>query len=401
MNITTFGEVDERSLEQLMRCMAAGDAAYGVLCADHHPGYAQPIGSAIAYKDKISVSGVGYDIGCGNTAYKTNLLGADIVNDLPTIMDTIYNNISFGMGRKNKNQIKDHPLFDEIANADFVPQRSLLQLAKDQLGTVGGGNHYVDIFADDNDNVWVGVHFGSRGFGHKTASGFLSIAQGGKFEDRGHDGEMDSEPVLLDTNSVMGQDYINAMRLAGKYAAAGRHTVIQDVLAILGYADVVDIVSNHHNYAWLEEHFGEEYWVVRKGCTPLHPTEWSFVGSNMRDASMIIEGLNTPEIKNSLYSTVHGAGRIMSRRAATGKTKYINGVKTVVKPGLVDWEATKKEMYNKLIELRGGGADEAPQVYKNLADVIAYHSDTTREVLALYPIGVAMAGEEVFDAYKD
>src|SRR4051812_33714846 len=176
MNIKTFGPVDDRSRKQLETCMTAGDAEWGVLCADHHPGYSQPIGGGIAYEGYISPSGVGYDIGCGNKAVETNLKREDL-GDVAPIMQEISKRISFGMGVPNEERI-DHPVLEKIFRAPFQPQRELFQKAAEQLGTVGSGNHFVNLFADEQDTVWVGVHFGSRGFGHKTASGFLALAQG-------------------------------------------------------------------------------------------------------------------------------------------------------------------------------------------------------------------------------
>lgn len=406
MNIKTFGPVDERSYQQLVRCFEAGDARYAVLCADHHPGYAQPIGSAIAYADQISVSGAGFDLGCGNSAIKLNVKYDDIKYDVSGIMDEISQNISFGMGRINSDPV-EHKVLDDIANANFVPQRSLAQLARNQLGTVGGGNHYVDLFVEDDGSdgyVWVGVHFGSRGFGHKTASGFLALSRGLAFNERAPEGEMDSDPVLFSTNSTIGQDYIEAMRLAGAYASAGRSVVLNKVVEIMGVSagNILKYVENHHNFAWQEEHFGEKLWVVRKGCTPSFPNMESFIGANMADASYIVMGEDSSEAKEALYSTVHGAGRVMSRRQAAGKTKYKDGKRTVVKKGLVDWDAVQFHIKAMLkIELRGGGADEAPEVYKKLAEVLQYHDTTISTRHVLYPIGVAMAGADEYDAYKD
>src|SRR5215218_8967374 len=169
MKIKTFGTVDERSLKQLERCMEAGDAEFGVLCADHHPGYSQPIGGGIAYEGYISPSGVGYDIGCGNKAARTDLSSADLdaLGGLEWIMREITRRISFGMGVPATERV-DHPVLDKIRNADFGPQRRMSQLAENQLGTVGSGNHYVNLMEDEQGRIWIGVHFGSRGFGHKT-----------------------------------------------------------------------------------------------------------------------------------------------------------------------------------------------------------------------------------------
>src|ERR687886_996212 len=317
MRIKTFGPVDERSLAQLERCMAAGDAELGVLCADHHPGYSQPIGGGIAYEGYVSPSGVGYDIGCGNKAARTELPAAEL--DVPKAMREITHRISFGMGVPAQERV-DHPVLEKIRTAEFAPQRKLARLAEEQLGTVGSGNHFVNLFEDEEGLVWVGVHFGSRGFGHKTASGFLALAQGLDFGERAHEGEMDSPPVLFEVGSELGETYVSAMELAGEYAYAGRDVVVAKVLEILG-ADAVHEVHNHHNFAWREEHFGRTYWVIRKGCTPARPGQEGFVGGSMGDESVILEGVDDPENAEALYSTVHGAGRVMSRSQAAGRMR--------------------------------------------------------------------------------
>ena len=409
MSIKTFGPVDKRSLAQLERCMEAGDAELGVLCADHHPGYSQPIGGGIAYEGYVSPSGVGYDIGCGNKAARTTFTRADLdaLGGVEAIMREITRRISFGMGVSAQERA-DHPVLDRIRNADFEPQRKLAQLAESQLGTVGSGNHYVNLMEDEEGRIWVGVHFGSRGFGHKTASGFLALAQGLRFDAKAAEGEMDSPPVLFEVGSELGDAYVSAMHLAGEYAYAGRDVVVAKVLEILG-AEAVHEVHNHHNFAWREEHFGRRYWVIRKGCTPARPGQEGFVGATMGDESVILEGVESPENEQALYSTVHGAGRVMSRSRAAGRFRYrkrvVDGrtvrVQEQVKPGVVDWPAVQKRMREQGIVLIGGGADEAPEVYKRLPDVLAAHGGSVRVKHRLRPLGVAMAGRDVYDPYKD
>lgn len=396
MKLKIFGEYENRALEQLQRCGEAGNADYGVLCADNHVGYSQPIGGAIAYEHYISPSGVGYDIACGNKATKTNIKATDV--NTSKVMDEIVRTISFGIGRVNQEQV-DHPVLEKISKARFEPQRKLLQLASSQLGTVGSGNHYVDIFSDEDGWLWIGVHFGSRGFGHRTCTGFLAIAQGLMFEDKASEGEMDAPPTLLDTRNDIGQAYLEAMQLAGEYAYAGRDWVVSKVLKILG-ATEVESVHNHHNFAWRENHFGKDYWVIRKGCTPALPGQKGFVGSTMGDTSVILEGVDSLSSKESLYSTVHGAGRVMSRRQAAGKFKGWGDKRHQVERGLVNFERVKEEIKGKGIELRGAGADEAPEVYKHLEDVLKAHEGTIKIIHRLEPIGVAMAGNE-YDPYKD
>jgi tRNA-splicing ligase RtcB len=429
--IKTFGSVDERSLKQLERCMEAGDAEFGVLCADHHPGYSQPIGGGIAYEGFVSPSGVGYDIGCGNKAARTALTRADLdaLGGVESIMREITSRISFGMGVPAQERV-DHPVLDKIRNAEFAPQRKLAQVASSQLGTVGSGNHYVNLMEDEQGRIWVGVHFGSRGFGHKTASGFLALAEGKRFDERAVEGEMDSPPVLFEVGSELGDAYVAAMELAGEYAYAGRDVVVDKVLEILG-AEMVQEVHNHHNFAWPEEHFGRTYWVIRKGCTPARPGQKGFVGGSMGDESVILEGLASDENEHALFSTVHGAGRVMSRTKAAGRIRRRKrwacrnrdcdrvfetqgdcpdhpeaGVKKVwveerLKRGVVDWPAVQAQLRERGIVLVGGGADEAPEVYKRLPEVLAAHGDTIRVKHTLRPLGVAMAGRDVHDPYKD
>jgi tRNA-splicing ligase RtcB len=156
-------------------------------------------------------------------------------------------------------------------------------------------------------------------------------------------------------------------------------------------------VHNHHNYAWREEHGGESYWVVRKGATPARPGQRGFVGSSMGEASVILEGVESERSADALYSTVHGAGRAMSRTAATGRRR--RGKQRT--PGLIDWPAVLEGLRARGIELRGGAADEAPGAYKRLDEVLAEHAGTVRVLHTLTPLGVAMAGEHTVDPYKD
>jgi len=393
--VIAFGPVEESARVQLDRCLAAaGDEARGVLCADHHKGYSMPIGGVLASQTVVMPAGVGYDIGCGNCAVRTNLQAADL--DLPKVMDEIWSTISFGVGRKNDERVRDAAVFDAIADSPAAEQRELLSLAKEQLGTVGGGNHYVDLLEDRADGrLWVGVHFGSRGFGHKTASGFLALANGTKWDDRVND-SMDAPPAVIRLGTPLADDYLAAMDVAGQYAYAGRDWVVNRVLDMLGARDEFR-VHNHHNFAWWEEHDGERWLVVRKGATPAFPGQLGFVGGSMGDDAVIIRGKESDRSRHALYSTVHGAGRVMGRMEAKGKWK--GGM--CVRPGKINWPAWQATLRAQGVELRGGGADEAPQCYKRLADVLAYHGETIDVLHTLRPVGVAMAGHDTFDPYKD
>jgi tRNA-splicing ligase RtcB (3'-phosphate/5'-hydroxy nucleic acid ligase) len=387
-NIPVWGaEVDEGAMSQIRTCAQTAD--HVAMMADHHKGYAVPIGGVVAYADAISPSGVGFDIACGNKAVLTDAPAAEVRANIGKIMDEVWRVVSFGVGRKNDDERVDHELFDDPAWKVHAcaPHK---EMARQQLGTVGSGNHYVDIFEDEQSRIWVGVHFGSRGLGHKTATWFLKAA--------GASDGMDVPPCILPVSSDLGAQYLEGMRLGGLYAYAGRDWVCSRVARILG-AKVLEEIHNHHNFAWREKHNGRELWVVRKGATPAFPGQKGFVGGSMGDLSVILEGVENEEAKYSLYSTVHGAGRVMGRMQAKGKTDRKTGA--VIRPGLVTPEMMQEWVTREGVELRGAGLDESPHCYKRLPEVLAQHESSIRVLHTLRPIGVAMAGANEFDPYKD
>jgi tRNA-splicing ligase RtcB len=384
--IPIWGAPEEGAVSQIKTCARTADKV--ALMADHHKGYAVPIGGVVAYRNSISPSGVGYDIACGNKAVLLDMPATSLRADIKKIMDEVWNTISFGVGRRNAERV-DHSLFDSGAwKCEAVAP--LKGMARQQLGTVGSGNHYVDLFTDEQDRVWIGVHFGSRGLGHKTATWFLKEA-GAK------DG-MDVEPCVIPADSDLGAQYLQCMTLAGEYAYAGRDWVCEKVASILG-APIVEEVHNHHNFAWREPHDGQEYWVVRKGATPAFPGQKGFVGGTMGETSVILEGVENDSAKYSLYSTVHGAGRVMGRMEAKGKVDRKTG--EVKRAGKVTQEMMDGWLKRANVELRGAGLDESPDCYKRLPEVLAEHGDSIKILHTLTPVGVAMAGANEFDPYKD
>jgi tRNA-splicing ligase RtcB len=390
--IRIFGEHDERTREQMARCMQHGSVVGGVLCADGHLGYAQPVGGVIAYAEHVSVSGVGFDIGCGNMAVRLDVPKARIADRIGPLLGEIAANVSFGLGRTNAEKV-EHELFDHPLWQENEVSGRLKQMARDQLGTVGSGNHYVDLFADEDGLVWIGVHFGSRGLGHKTATAFIKAAGG-------VDG-IDVAPIILHQDSDLGRQYLAAMELAGLYAYAGREWVVERVHGIIG-GEVLDSVHNHHNYAWREHHGERDLWVVRKGATPAFPGQRSFVGGSMGDDAVILRGVDSDAAVASFYSTVHGAGRVMSRTEARGRFKKDPQTgKKVRLPGRVRHDEMQEWLRRKGVHLVGGDLDEAPQAYRRLPDVLAHHAGTVKIEHRLKPFAVVMAGADVFDPFKD
>jgi tRNA-splicing ligase RtcB (3'-phosphate/5'-hydroxy nucleic acid ligase) len=403
--ITIFGEHEPKTLAQLED--VASRAEQAALMADGHQGYVMPIGGVAGYRDRVSVVGVGFDIACGNAAIRTDLTlhgTRGLREGLPEIADEIQRSVSFGIGRTNRadDAPVDHPLFESAAWDAVAPKHrgGLRDKARAQLGTVGSGNHYVDVFVDEHDAIWVGVHFGSRGFGHTVASGFLALSQGEPWGAR-----VPEREALLDLHTPIGEDYWALMTLAGEYAYAGREWVARKVVSMLGGREL-ELVHNHHNFAWREEHEGQSLIVVRKGATPAFPGQKGFIGGSMGDDAVIVQGTVAREDSRTealqhgaLYSTVHGAGRVMSRTQAAGKRNRRTG--KVLSPGAVSPEMMQAWVRGRGVILRGGGLDESPHVYRRLPDVLTAQRGTIEVLHTLRPLIVVMAGEDVFDPYKD
>lgn len=374
--LKVYGQHDDATIQQMKNCMEVGNVAAGVICADGHLGYAQPVGGVIAYEGQVSISGVGFDIGCGNMAAKLDVKFSDLASCVLPLTQDIAKVISFGIGRTNDERV-EHALFDDAEAWKASDMEAYRQKAVSQLGTVGSGNHYVDLLEDEDGYVWVGVHFGSRGFGHSSATRYLKEA-GGK------DG-MNVPPAVVDEHSELGQRYIAAMELAGRYSYAGREWVVDRVRRLIG-GSVTDMVHNHHNYAWRENHGGRDLWVVRKGATPAFPGQRGFVGGSMGDNAVILEGVDSPEARASLYSTVHGAGRLFGRKAAK---------RAFTKEQMDDW------LRSRGVTLIGADLDESPMAYRRLPDVLAEHSASVKVLHTLRPFSVVMAGKGEFDPWKD
>jgi tRNA-splicing ligase RtcB len=415
-----FGKHDDNTLIQLADVNKLADRV--ALMADGHLGYVMPIGGVAAYRNATSVTGVGFDIACGNAAILSNLtlddFGVDydeynvdrsVVQNSPRLIELaneIEAAISFGIGRSNL--ANDAPVDDALFKSDawdLIPNTNNLRnklraKARDQLGTVGSGNHYVDVFVDEKCRIWVGVHFGSRGLGHTIASNFLAIANGGNWGDK----PGAETPAILNLDTPAGSDYWALMNLAGDYAYAGREWVARKVVELAGGYEM-DLVHNHHNFAWKETHFDEEFIVVRKGATPAFPGQRGFVGGSMGDCSVILEGVqaDNDELnqiqREAMYSTVHGAGRVMSRTKAAGKWNRKTG--EMKSAGLVSPEMMRAWLDEVGVILRGGGLDESPHAYRRLPDVLQDQRGTVEVLHELSPLIVAMAPSNSFDPYKD
>lgn len=374
--LTIVGAHDQNTIDQMKNCMSVGNVVGGVICADGHLGYAQPVGGVIAYENQISISGVGYDIACGNMAVRLDTKFSDIQDNVATIARDIAKTISFGIGRTNEERV-EHELFDDVTQWRMADREDYRTKAQAQLGTVGSGNHYVDLFHDDDGFVWIGVHFGSRGLGHTTATKYLKLA-GGK------DG-IYALPSIVDDTSELGIRYLAGMELAGWYAYAGREWVVERVRKIVGGA-VTDTIHNHHNYAWKEKVDGAYAWVVRKGATPAFPGQRGFVGGSMGDDSVILKGVDGDQSKALFHSTIHGAGRLFGRKEA--KRRF-------------DRKVMDAWIGSAGVTLIGADLDESPMAYRRLKHVLEDHAKTIDVEHVLHPFVVVMAGDKEVDPWKD
>lgn len=393
-----IGEHDPQTLHQLYEVASLDRVEKVAILPDGHLGYIMPVGGVAALNNAIMIAGVGYDIGCGNKAIRLNRKASEFsLAELTQLADDIFAQLSFGIGRKNgsDNAPVNHSLFG-ADNWEAIPEKfreELRNKAINQLGTIGSGNHYIDLLEDEQGYLWVGVHFGSRGLGHTIASGFLALAA-----NRGWRERVKEHAGIVGLETPLGQDYWQAMELAGAYAYAGRDWACQKVANIVGEHEITDRVHNHHNFAWREFHADGDFVVVRKGSTPAFNHQRGFVGGSMGDICVILAGSpwtddGTEDLKQkTMYSAVHGAGRLMSRKQAK---------KNVTREAMQ--EALRKDGVNSIgrVLLRGGGLDESPQAYRPLWDVLHHMGDRVEIQHVLKPLIVCMAGPDVFDKYKD
>jgi tRNA-splicing ligase RtcB len=302
--LVVFGTHDDNTIQQASE--VATRVEHMVLSADGHYGYSYPVGGIAALRNHVSLCGVGVDVACGVAAIRTDVTLEQLGDRraLEALADEMARTLAFGTGRSNAadDAPVSHPLFESAA-WDGIPdipvtsgkrqvssiREALRANARRQLGTIGGGNHFVNGMVDEQGRIWVMAHFGSRGLGHTVATNYMAFGQGLGWGVRLNEGA----DVLLDLDTPLGQDYWALMELCGEYAYAGRDWVVRKVASLFGGAEV-ERVHQHHNAAWREVHdIGrgpEELIVVRKGATPAFPGQLGAVGGSMGDDSVILEG---------------------------------------------------------------------------------------------------------------
>lgn len=338
---------------------------------DVHQGYGMPIGGVLATKNYIIPNAVGVDIGCGMRAVKTNMFHIN-PDYLKKAMQKIREEIPLGRNHNDFSNINDMPelKYDmEIINKEY-------NNASRQIGTLGGGNHFIEIQRGKDGFIWVMIHSGSRNLGYKVAQYYNKIAK-----------ELNEEwksvvprswdLAFLPFGSDEGYSYIKEMNYCVGFAKANRKLMMSKIKNIidteLGTAEWEEDIDIAHNYVRLENHFKENVWVHRKGATSAKLGEIGIIPGSMGTKSYIVEGLGNPE---SFTSCSHGAGRKLSRSKAREKLDLEEQKKILDEQGIIHGIRNISDL------------DEAPSAYKNIKTVMENQKDLVKIVEELSPIAV-------------
>lgn len=352
MNYKIFGKefIDQKTINQFEAAMAAPSARKGALMADAHIGYTMPIGGVIESDHVIFPSWVGYDIGCGVCAAKTNFSKPEIIDRRTQIFDSIYKFVPTGFSHRTDSFFRSWtPRLDETTPW-FQTMFSETNGYK-QIGTLGSGNHFIEIGYDNEDAIWIVVHSGSRNVGHQTGTNYMKIASGtGKAAEGNFGFHVDSRD---------GQDYIKDMNFCLNFALVNRAAIIEKVREAINTVMIGKIIGDplhpdenfinrNHNHAELKDGM----WIHRKGATHAESGMYGIIPGNMRDGSYITVGKGN---QSSLFSSSHGAGRVMGRNDAR-KNLY-----------LIDF---KNQMDGITAKVEDSTIDESPSAYKTIEDII-------------------------------
>lgn len=379
-----FGEenIEEGAKKQMQIAMKLPVSVAGALMPDAHQGYGLPIGGVLATRNAIIPYGVGVDIGCRMALSVYDIEELFFLENQHKFKRELIAQSNFGAGNGFRGQYKsDHGVLENQLFNENPLLKNLKDKAWTQLGSSGGGNHFVEFgiieFAERDEilNINKGkyvallTHSGSRGFGATIAAYYTQLAK-----------KMCKLPqearnlAYLDLNSTEGQEYWLAMNLAGDYASAC-HEIIHQKMAKALRAQVLATVENHHNFAWKEHWNGEEVIVHRKGATPASKDVMGIIPGSMTAPGFLVRGKGEP---TAIQSASHGAGRQMSRTQAK---------KEITK---TDFKAILKDHNVTLI---GAGLDEAPMAYKNIEEVMAAQQNLVDVIAKFTPKMVRMADD--------
>jgi tRNA-splicing ligase RtcB len=347
--------------------------------ADVHLGKGATVGSVIATRQAIIPAAVGVDIGCGMSAVRTSLTASDLPDNLSAIRAEIERAVPKGFESAPKaNHAKGgwavtpnsvariwHERFEDRWKRIKAKHRKVDGKTTDQLGSMGGGNHFIEVCLDEEQRVWVMLHSGSRGTGNRIGTYFIEKAKDAIEKERLDFHLADKDLAFLSEGTELFDDYIEAMSFAQDYAMANREIMMGRVLEALRkhlppFKTEKAAINCHHNYATRETHFGEDVWVTRKGAVRARAGDLGIIPGSMGTGSFIVEGLGHCD---SFHSCSHGAGRVMSRSQAKK---------------LISLDEHKEAV--KGIECRTDAAviDESPRAYKDIGAVMDAQTDLVK-----------------------
>lgn len=382
-----YAEVlEDGALKQFNDAMALECVVSGALMPDAHTGYSLPIGAVVAVKDHISPAFVGYDIGCGMCAIKLDMQALAL--DREAIFTEIYNTIPVGFSQHKEPQ--------QTPNADGtseIVQNHINGKGKYQIGTLGGGNHFIELGEGQDGKLWIVIHSGSRNIGHAVAEHYMKLGaiQSVNYAEIDKDFEAKNENLkthnpqryqenllknrqkvkinlegqhLFHIDSYEAKAYITDMNYCLQYALENRKKMIYKIVELLGNPKELEFINRNHNHAELKDGL----WIHRKGATHAEKDMMGVIPGNMRDGSFIVKGKGNPD---SLYSSSHGAGRVLSR---------VQAQKTL------SLEEFKNEMTKVVAKVDTETLDESPFAYKNIFEVMELQKDLVEVVDHIKPL---------------
>lgn len=346
---------------------------------DTHQGYGMPIGGVMATKGVVVPNAVGVDIGCGMCAVKTSLTGID-TEILKKIMGEIRKVVPVGFNKHKEAQDdrefpKLMPNYSDLMGVNYVVFNEL-DNARKSIGTLGGGNHFIEIQKGSDGHIWIMIHSGSRNFGLKIADYYNKLAV--KLNEKWHSQVPKKwELAFLPVESEEGQAYIKEMNYAVEFALANRKLMMDRIqpLFLMASNDIIfdGMINIAHNYASLENHFGENVWVHRKGATLARKDTIGIIPGSQGTKSYIVKGRGNPE---SFESCSHGAGRLMSRKKACNELDLEKEIKMLNDKGVIHSIRGKNDL------------DEAPSAYKPIDKVMENQKDLVEVLVELQPLAV-------------
>ncbi|WDP91041.1 MAG: RtcB family protein [Desulfobacter sp.] len=359
------------------------------LMPDCHPGYGMPIGGVIAADNAVIPNAVGVDIGCGMGAVRTSIPVAQTCREtLRRVTIEVKKAVPCGEGKAHR----DKQSWENLEEMDNFSDRGwfsahVKKLALRNLGTLGGGNHFIEVQAGDDDRVWLMIHSGSRHLGNVIARFYNGVAV--DLNEQWHARTPGKDLAFLPADSPQGLDYIRDMNFALSYAMENRRRIMarfmEALASVFPDAEFEAPVNIHHNYAALETHFDKAVWVHRKGATSAKPGEKGIIPGSMGTPSYLVEGLGHPD---SFMSCSHGAGRTMGRMAAS-RTLTPEACDKAMEGIVYDrWNKMRKNKFRRGKSTGLYDLGEAPQAYKDIDGVIHAQLDLITPLNKLRPLAV-------------